>query len=64
MIRLTKLARVMALAATATHHHLEPRMAAIIVKGRLARKMPKTTTFPNDDTGKVSATPGTNLAAQ
>ena len=54
----------MALAATATHHHLEPRMAAIIVNGAAAKIMPKTTNFPNDETGKVSATPGTNLAPQ
>jgi hypothetical protein len=55
---------VIVLAATATHHHLEPRKAAIIVNGTLARKMPKMTNFPNGDSGKISATSGTNMAAQ
>jgi hypothetical protein len=55
---------VIVLAATATHHHLEPRMAATIVNGTLAKKMPKTTSFPNDESGKISATLGTNMAVQ
>jgi hypothetical protein len=54
----------MALAATATHHHFEPRTAATIVNGALAKKMPKTTSLPKDDPGRVFANAGENLAAQ
>jgi hypothetical protein len=54
----------MALEATATHHHFEPRIAANIVNGALAKKTPKTTNFPNDESGRIFATCGKNTAAQ
>jgi hypothetical protein len=54
----------MALAATATHHHFEPRIAASIVNGALAKTTPKTTNFPNDESGRIFATCGKNMAVQ
>jgi len=59
-----KLHRVKALRATATHHHFEPRMAAIIVNGPPARKTPNTQNLPNGESGNRSAIPGTTTAAQ
>jgi hypothetical protein len=54
----------MALAATATHHHFEPRIAATIVNGVLAKKTPKTTNFANDDPGRIFETSGENFSTQ
>ena len=56
--------RVMAAAATATHHHLELQIAATMVSGTLDRKKPKATNFPNDESGRIFATGGKNIAAQ
>jgi hypothetical protein len=56
--------RVTALAATATHHHLDPRMAATVVNGPAARKTQKTAIFPDDEMGRTSATDGTRAAIQ
>jgi len=56
-------ASVIRFAATATSHHLEPLMAAIIVNGALARMVANTANFPNDECGNKSAIPGTNAAA-
>jgi len=41
-----------------------PRMAATMVNGTPARKTPKTTNFPNDESGRIFATCGKNIAAQ
>jgi hypothetical protein len=54
----------MALAATAVHHHREPRMAAMIVNGRLATKILATTIFPGEDSGRMFATDGTKAQIQ
>jgi signal transduction histidine kinase len=39
-------------------------MAATMVNGTPARKTPKTTNFPNDESGRIFATCGKNIAAQ
>jgi hypothetical protein len=53
---------LMAAAATATHHHIEPRMAATLLKGAPARKIPKATNLANDESLKNNRLPGADLA--
>src|SRR5258706_12763046 len=54
----------MALAATAIHHHRDPRIAATIVSGRLTTKILTTATFPGKESGRTSATDGTRAQVQ
>ena len=56
--------RVMAAAPPATHHHFEPRIAARIVNGALANQTPKITNLPNDESGRIFATAGKDVATQ